>query len=482
LIEQASVNAFCFPPMSIRYLLFTLTLGSTALSAQEGQGLRLDDDAHGIHDNDLLSAEFHRGRREALRELMPDGGVAVLFANPVRNRSNDVDFEYHQDPDLYYLSGLREPDAVLLLFKEPRSINGTSTTELLVVRARDPKREVWDGHRLGSEGAKAVLGLKYTMTGEEFLAMGTPFRSGDKVFLHLAEENLRNDPHASADLADLIDHVEAKTPGTDLQDPGGLEDMLAYMREIKLPEELALMRKAIDITCEAQMELMWKLEPDMTEYQTEAIIEYVFKVNGAEHEGFPSIQGGGPHSCVLHYVTNRRTLGDGDLLVSDVGAEYHGYTADVTRTIPANGRFTPDQRKIYDLVLAAQEAGIAEVHPGRSFQGPHRAATAVIAKGLVELGIIKDESEVRRYFMHGTSHYLGLDVHDAGTYGPLRTGSVITVEPGIYIAKDSPCDPRWWGIGVRIEDDILVTAEGPVNLSVAAPRKAEEIEALMQKE
>ncbi|MCB0770874.1 MAG: aminopeptidase P N-terminal domain-containing protein [Flavobacteriales bacterium] len=468
--------------MSARHLLFVVALGTTTLSAQEGQALRLDDDTHGIHDNDLLSPEFHRDRREALRELMPDGGVAVLFANPVRNRSNDVDFEYHQDPDLYYLSGLREPDAVLLLFKEPRSINGSSTTELLVVRARDPKREVWDGHRLGSEGAKAVLGLDHTMTGEEFLAMAPPFRSSDKVFLHLADENLRNDPHAAADLADLIDHVEARASGTDLQDPAVLEDMLAHLREVKSPEELALMRKAIDITCEAQMDLMRKLGPDMTEYQTEAIIEYVFKVNGAEHEGFPSIQGGGPHSCVLHYVTNRRTLGDGDLLVSDVGAEYHGYTADVTRTIPANGRFTPDQRRIYELVLAAQEAGIAEVHPGRPFQSAHRAASAVIAKGLVELGIIKEEGEVRRYFMHGTSHYLGLDVHDAGTYGPLRTGSVITVEPGIYIAKDSPCDPRWWGIGVRIEDDILVTEDGPVNLSGSAPRLAEEIEELMRQE
>ena len=239
------------------------------------------------------------------------------------------------------------------------------------------------------------------------------------------------------------------------------------------------MRKAIDITCEAQNELMRKLEPEMTEYQTEAIVEFVFKMNGAEHEGFPSIQGGGPHSCVLHYVTNRRTLGSGDLLVSDIGAEYHGYTADVTRTLPANGRFTPDQRKIYDLVLAAQEAGIREVRAGNQFRAAHNAATTVISKGLKELGIIQDEGDVRRYFMHGTSHYLGLDVHDAGSYGPFATGNVITDEPVFFIAKDSPCDPRWWEIGVRIEDDILVTDGDPINLSTGSPRKAEEIEAVM---
>lgn len=306
-----------------------------------------------------------------------------------------------------------------------------------------------------------------------------PWKEKDKVYIRSTKENLARDPHDPADLADLMDRVNATLPPGTQQEQEILDRWMAGLREVKLPEELVLMRKAIDITCEAQNELMRKLEPEMTEYQTEAIVEFVFKMNGAEHEGFPSIQGGGPHSCVLHYVTNRRTLGSGDLLVSDIGAEYHGYTADVTRTLPANGRFTPDQRKIYDLVLAAQEAGIREVRAGNQFRAAHNAATTVISKGLKELGIIQDEGDVRRYFMHGTSHYLGLDVHDAGSYGPLATGNVITVEPGIYIAKDSPCDPRWWEIGVRIEDDILVTDGDPINLSTGSPRKAEEIEAVM---
>lgn len=465
--------------MLARFALLSLVLGVGVVQAQEMPLGRITDEAHGIYDNDLLSPEFHKGRREALRAKLPEGGVAVFFANPVRKRSNDVYYEYHQDPDLYYLSGLTEPDAVLFVFKEPRKFPDGMHSEMLVVRERDPKREVWEGIRLGMEGAREVLGFQKTLTGKELMAMELPWRDADKVYISSTKENLVNDPHSSADLADLMDRVQGTLPKGVAKGDEDLERWTAELRQLKLPEELALMRRAIEITCEAQKDLMRKLKPEMTEYQTEAIVEYVFKSNGAEHEGYPSILGGGAHSCVLHYETNRGPVRDGDLLLSDVGAEYHGYTADVTRTMPANGRFTPDQRKIYDIVLAAQDAGIAESRAGKAFRAPHNAAWTVIVKGLKDLGIVKDESEVKRYFMHGTSHYLGLDVHDAGLYGPLEAGNVITVEPGIYIAKDSPCDPRWWGIGVRIEDDILVTEGEPVNLSAGAPRTAEEVEALM---
>lgn len=439
---------------------------------------RLVDDANGVYDNDLLSPEFHQGRREALRAKLPKGGVAVFLAAPVRNRSNDVDYEYHQDPNFYYLTGLREPDALLFVFKEPRTIAGETATELLVVRDRDPRNEIWNGKTTGAEEARTLLGLKTTMGATRFKNTTLAWTAADVLYDHRVETP-QDDPHSSTDLADLLEHFEANAPKATENGPADIRRWMAELRELKTAEELVLMRKAIDITCEAQKELMRRLEPDMTEYQTEAIVEYVFKMNGAEHEGFPSIQGGGPHSCVLHYTTNRRTLAEGDLLVSDIGAEYHGYTADVTRTLPATGKFTPDQRAIYDLVLAAQDAGIAEVRAGKPFRAPHNAAWNVIVKGMKDLGIIKGEDELKRYFMHGTSHYLGLDVHDAGTYGDLKAGSVITVEPGIYIAKDSPCDPRWWGIGVRIEDDILVTEGDPINLSASAPRKAVEVEALM---
>lgn len=465
----------------MRTFYLALFLVPFLASAQDvPKPLRLTDDVHGIYDNDLLSPAFHRGRREALRAKLPVGGVGLFFASPVRNRSNDVDYEYHQDPNFYYLTGLREPGALLLVFKEARMIAGEVTDEVLVVQDRDPRHEVWNGKSTGPEEARSVLGLKSTMGASRFKNTDMPWNANDVVYEHLVDTPV-DDPHSSTDLADLLKHLSATAPKAKEAASAEIRRWMAELRELKTSEELALMRKAITITCEAQMELMRKLEPNMTEYQTEAIVEYVFKMNGAEHEGFPSIQGGGPHSCVLHYITNRRTLAPGDLLVSDIGAEYHGYTADVTRTLPATGKFTPDQRAIYDLVLAAQEAGIAEVRAGNPFRAPHNAAWKVIVKGMTELGIIKTEDELRRYFMHGTSHYLGLDVHDAGTYGDLKAGSVITVEPGIYIAKDSPCDPRWWGIGVRIEDDILVTDGDPINLSASAPRNADEVEALMAK-
>jgi Xaa-Pro aminopeptidase len=470
--------------MILRQTLVGLLLAPALLAAQDvPQPVRIADEKHGIYDNDLLSPEFHRARREALRTKLPSGGVAIFFASAVRNRSNDVDYEYHQDPNFYYLSGLAEPEALLIVFKEPRMIAGEPMTELLVVQERDPKAEVWNGKSTGPQEAKEVLGLAHTMSASRFKNTEFPWKQTDGIYVHRTDDPV-DDPHSTTDLADLLKLLATTLPppdGKKVDGPADIRRWMAELRELKQGEELALMRKAIDITCEAQKELMRKLEPTMTEYQTEAIVEYVFKANGAEHEGFPSIQGGGPHSCVLHYVTNRRTLVDGDLLVSDIGAEYHGYTADVTRTLPANGKFTADQRAIYDLVLAAQDAGIAQVRAGKAFRAPHNAAWAVIVKGMKELGIIKDETELKRYFMHGTSHYLGLDVHDAGTYGDLKVGSVITVEPGIYIAKDSPCDPRWWGIGVRIEDDILVTEGEPVNLSAGAPRKAVEVEALMAK-
>ncbi len=467
--------------MTPRTALFGSLLIPTLLAAQDvSTPLRIADEKHGIYDNDLLSPEFHRQRREALRTKLPEGGVALFFASPVRNRSNDVDYEYHQDPNFYYLTGLREPEALLFVFKEPRTIAGEPMNELLVVQERDPKTEVWSGKSTGPQEAKEVLGITHTMSASRFKNTEFPWKASDGIYVHRVDEP-EDDPHSTTDLADLLKHMASSSPDGKPNGGADIRRWMAELRELKQGEELALMRRAIEITCEAQKELMRKLEPNMTEYQTEAIVEFVFKTNGAEHEGFPSIQGGGPHSCVLHYVTNRRTLVAGDLLVSDIGAEYHGYTADVTRTMPASGKFTPDQRAIYDLVLAAQEAGIAQVRAGKAFRAPHNAAWDVIVKGMKDLEIIKEEGELKRYFMHGTSHYLGLDVHDAGTYGDLKAGSVITVEPGIYIAEGSPCDPRWWGIGVRIEDDILVTGGDPVNLSAGAPRKAEEVEALMAK-
>jgi Xaa-Pro aminopeptidase len=265
----------------------------------------------------------------------------------------------------------------------------------------------------------------------------------------------------------------------DFADSMLLEAILTDLREIKTDEELRFLQEAIDITAAAHREALRSIEPGLHEYEIEAVIEYVFHRGGAEYAGFPSIVGSGENSTILHYESNRRRMEDGDLVVMDIGAEYRGYSADVTRTAPVNGRFSEPQRQIYEAVLEAQQAAIAAVQPGVGFQAVGAAASAVLAERLTELGLISDPSDLRRFLPHGVSHYLGLDVHDVGTYGPLRAGSVITVEPGIYIRPAADVDERWWNIGVRIEDDVLVTDGGPVVLSAGAPKTVAEIERMM---
>ncbi len=265
-------------------------------------------------------------------------------------------------------------------------------------------------------------------------------------------------------------------------DGTSLREILDELRTTKDGSELALMQHAIDATVDAHRAVMEQVEPGWHEYEIEALVEYTFKRSGAEYPAFPSIVGSGENSVILHYETNRRETEPGDLVVIDVGAEVHGYAADVTRTVPVSGRFSEAQRAIYDLVYRAQEAGIEATRVGAPYLAPHRAVESVMAEGLAELGLIRSPSDfngLRRFFMHATSHYLGLDVHDVGAGGPLTAGTVITVEPGLYIPAAEDIDPRWWNIGVRIEDDILVTPQGPVNLSERAPRSSAEVEALM---
>jgi Xaa-Pro aminopeptidase len=432
------------------------------------------------YEKDHLTKEFHKDRRAALRAIMEPNSVAVFFSNPVRNRSNDVDFQYHQDPDFYYLTGLKEPNSVLIVFKQEQQIGTNQTNEVVFIQNRDPKREVWDGRRLGKEGVKQVLGFQNIFFNYEFSKTSIDFSKFSKIYHKPFMNDVRDDEEDNGDLFSLIAQFKTKIKALKTADRESLPIFMASLREVKLEEEMVLLKKAINATCLAHIELMKALKPGMTEFQSQALLEYFFKHYGAEYPGFPSILGAGENSCILHYTTNRRTLADGDLLVADVGAEYHGYTADVTRTLPVNGKFSTEQKIIYDIVLEAQSAGIAACKPGNGFFEPHKKATEIIQKRLMEIGVIKNPMEANLYFMHGTSHYLGLDVHDPGLYGKLAPGNVITVEPGIYIAVGSPCDPKWWNIGVRIEDDILITNKAPQNLSESAPRTTQEIERLMQ--
>ena len=436
----------------------------------------------GIYDKDLLPASFHKKNREKIRSLMSDNSVAVFFSAPVRTRSNDVDYEYHQDPNFYYLTGLKEPHSVLVIFKNPVKINGETTKEILFVQKKDTKDELWTGKRLGALGAELVLEIETAENNTKFSNTDLHFEKADKIYYFPIRKDVRDNVFDKADLHNLLLQFDSKigVEDDDKKDSTSLSHWMAQLREIKTEEELYMMRKAVEITCKAQIELMKALEPNMPEYQTEAIVEYVFKANGAEYPGFPSIMGSGENSCVLHYNSNRKITSDNSLLVSDIGAEYHGYTADVTRTLPVNGKFSEEQKIIYNIVLKAQKAGIKKCKEGNSFWDPNIAATSVVSQELQKLGIIKNPLGVRRYFMHGTSHYLGLDVHDVGTYLPLKRNVVITVEPGIYIPEGSPCDPKWWNIGVRIEDDVLITEGEPEVLSDCVPKTIEEIEELMK--
>lgn len=427
----------------------------------------------------LTPAHF-RANRERFRKLIPPRTVALIFSASEKVRSNDVFYPFHQAPDFYYLTGLNEADALLIIFSEAIEVGPDTVNELIFLRGRSAEYERWNGPRLGTAGAKEELGFSKAFQNTEFADFGLRYDQFDYIYTCVPGGEYCDDTGDRGDLPSMMKHFRLKTDSLqgriDSEKAGGI---LAAMREVKSPEELALLRNAIRITCDAQRELMTAIDTTFTEYQAEAVIEYNFRKGGAGSPGFPSIVGGGPNSCVLHYTANNARLFNGDLLVVDVGAEYGNYSADITRTIPVNGVFTKEQKEIYELVLKAQRAGIARCRRGNKFWEPHEAATEIIQNGLKDLGIIKKVYESKRYFMHGTSHYLGLDVHDAGTYQAMKVNSVITVEPGIYIPYGSDCDRKWWNIGVRIEDDILITEGEAEVLSGCVPSESAEIEALM---
>jgi Xaa-Pro aminopeptidase len=433
------------------------------------------------YDADLPSAAFHQGRRRAVLEALPRGAVAVFFSAPERNRQNDVSFEYRQDSDLLYLTGSREPGSILVLAPAGIPVGRRLVREILFVPPREPSQEVWLGRRFGPERAKRELLVEEALPYDRFAEILRPVLADPTREAH----HLPLPPGIEEGSA-LDEQIRVLSRSVSVPpDHQRLRRVLDRLRTLKTEEELRLLGRAIDITVAAHREAMRSIVPGMHEYEVEALVEYTFKRSGADSPGFPSIVGSGENSVILHYETNRRRMEAGDLVVMDLGAEYHGYTADVTRTVPVSGVFSSEQRQIYELVLAAQEAAIARVRAVAGFADPHAAAVEVLAEGLARLGLIDgpgDRGGLGRFFMHGTSHYLGLDVHDVGTGTPLEPGTVLTVEPGIYIAPSADVDRRWWNIGVRIEDDVLVTGGEPVVLSLGAPRSVDEIEALMREE
>lgn len=444
---------------------------------------------------DFLTKDFHKERRQKLREELPKNSVAVFFANPVRNRANDVDYVYHQDPDFYYLTGYKEPHAVLLVFKDNQTAaNGTKYNEIIFVQPRNPAREMWTGRRMGDTKVKTQLGLEQAFNNSEFKNYNLDFSKFDQVLFFDFKDDIRNDPADSSDLYDLVKQFEAKVnyPSKDgvmlsrLEskkvnlNTTDLEGIMDDLRGVKTKEELELIRRAIKISCMGQVEVMKAINPGMSEREVQGIQEFVFKKYQAEDLGYPSIVGGGYNGCILHYIDNYKpNLTNKELILMDLGAEYHGYTADITRTVPVSGKFSKEQKQVYEAVLKAQEAGMKVCKEGATFADLSQATREVVNKELKELGIIKTVDEKNMYYPHGCCHHIGLDVHDRGTYDTLRENMVITIEPGIYINENSKCDPKWWGIAVRIEDDYLINKNGCEHLSSSAPRKPEEIEALM---
>ncbi|MCC6522266.1 MAG: Xaa-Pro aminopeptidase [Polyangiaceae bacterium] len=425
--------------------------------------------------------EIFRERRRRLLERLE--GTAVFAATPVAIRNNDVEHEYRQDSDLYYLTGFDEPEAVLVLTKvhdEHRSV--------LFLRPRDREREVWDGSRLGVEDAPARLGVDAAFAVGELRAKLPGYLTGARELCFDIGRNPKLDETVLASITQA--RGRGRTPKPWPRRIVHPETLLHEQRLVKGVEELAVMRRAAAITAEAHVGAMRLARPGRYEYELEAQLRQVFRRAGAERPAYSPIVGSGPNATVLHYVKNHRRIEDGDLVLIDAGCELEYYASDVTRTFPANGRFTPAQRRFYQAVLDAQLAVLAAVRPGATIEALHEISVRTICQGLLDLGLCHGQLDevvgkelYKRYYMHRTSHWLGLDVHDVGSYfeggsaRPLEPGMVFTVEPGIYVAADDAEAPtEYRGLGVRIEDDILVTAEGYENLTAAIPKTVEEIE------
>ena len=428
-----------------------------------------------VFETDKLPPSLYRARRERIEgELGPNGAV-VVFTNPERNRNNDCDFRFRPDSNFWYLTGFEEPDSALVLAPGGIELDGHRVKEVLLVNVSDKSSETWLGYRMGPENAMRLLGFELALPNTRFGDVLTALKRQD---VSLARGLVPPDPSGPMQRwGVLLNQAKASMKSSD----ANIGLALARMRVKKSPEEIALMRHAATASVDGHIQAMRTAKPGMREYEIQALVEYVFGREGCESVAYNSIVGSGPNSTILHYEADRRRMESGDIVCMDVAGEYHGYAADVTRSYPVNGHFSPEQLAIYNIVREAQAAGIRECRDGKPFGAADSAARKIVSDGLVRLGIISDPSKSDEYFMHGTSHYVGLDVHDSQGDSTLHDGYVLTVEPGIYIKAGSPCDRKWWNIGIRIEDDVLVTKGEPDVLSAGAPRDPRAIEGLMRR-
>jgi len=429
------------------------------------------------------NAETFADRRKRFKDAI-GAAVAVLPSAPVAVRSGDVEFIYRQDNDFYYLTGFAEPESVAVIAP------GQPEEFVMFVRPRDHERETWTGRRAGLEGAMLDYGADKAYVIEELdHVLPRYLDKAESVYYPLGLNERMN-----ARILEMVRTAAAMRPRTgsgphSILDP---REVLHEMRLYKRPEELEAMRRAISISAEAHQAAMSRARGGMMEWEIEALVDYTFRKRGAAGPSYPTIIASGPNAPTLHYINNDREMRAGDLLLIDAGCEYAFYASDVTRTFPVGARFTPLQRDLYQIVLAAQLKAIETIKPGVKFDDPHNAAVEILVEGMCRMGLVKGSVEevlhngsYRRFYMHRTSHWLGMDVHDVGLYrvgGESRTlepGMVLTAEPGIYIAAgDDQAPEEFRGIGIRIEDDVLVTADGHEVLTSAVPKSVAEIEAL----
>jgi Xaa-Pro aminopeptidase len=416
---------------------------------------------------------------------MDQNSIAIIPSAREITRSHDLSFRFRQDSDFFYLTGFEEPDSIAVIAP------GREQKYTLFVRPRDPAQEIWVGRRAGVEGAKKEFGADEALPIDEYDDKLLDLLDGAEKLYYRLGVNSQLDKLLIEKIASVrtLNRKPVEVPQT-IIDPATI---VHEMRVVKSDEEIELMQTAADIAAEAHVEAMKTTRPGMKEYEIEALIEQTFRMRGAAGPAYTSIVGAGANATVLHYINNDDDLRDGDVLLVDAGAEYKGYASDITRTFPINGRYSPAQREIYDLVLKAQMSCVDMVKPGNTHEQLKQHSIEVLTEGMVELGLLKGkpdelikEKKYEQFYMHGLGHMIGVDVHDVGAYyqnkksRALEPGVVMTIEPGIYVAPDTKGIPeKYLGIGVRIEDDVLCTNNGPRVLTSKVPKQAEEIEALM---
>ncbi|MDR4518976.1 MAG: Xaa-Pro aminopeptidase [Nitrosomonas sp.] len=435
----------------------------------------------------MTDIKHYVARRKVMAAQMQNS-VAIVPTAPERLRNRDAHYPYRFDSYFYYLTGFNEPEAVLVVVAESEK---DAVSHILFCRDKDIEREIWDGFRYGPDFARETFGFDeaYSITKlDEML----PKLLADKSAVYSAPGH---DPAWDGRIAGWINQVRGQsrsgvTAPTEIRD---YRTLLDEMRLIKDESELQIMRRAADISVQAHRRAMQATQPEKYEYEVEAELLYTFHRLGARTPAYSSIVAGGGNACVLHYIENNAQLKSGDLLLIDAGCELDGYASDITRTFPVNGRFSPVQKDVYQLVLSAQQAAIDKVRPGNTWNDPHQAALQVLAQGFIDFGLcqgsvdsVLESEDYKRFYMHRTGHWLGMDVHDAGEYKQqgqwreLRPGMTLTVEPGCYIRPAENVPKHFWDIGVRIEDDVLVKPDGSELLTIAAPKTVKEIEELMQ--